>query len=282
MEKKNLKNFEFISVINRDEYNSKYFKKRKIKKLLYIFFVFFLIHLLFAFHLIIFDKRLELCKDALICSHNALLGTKSDISPIHWQYGAIARLKKGEKIDNLLYGGYSSISLGYIGLYELTKLMTGVPQTEAKGFKFALEVMNYMKAKTLKWRRETNIGFDLYGTPSDSLCHKFAKIDKERFGDIKDITDKGYYTNSYHIDERQKINAFDKLLIESKFQSISNGGSISYIRIDNSIEEIERLIGFVYDNIQYVEFNSKPESDSVYGGENKGKTKEKNLNKVII
>ena len=230
----------------------------------------------------IFDKRLELCKDALICRHNALLGTKSDISPIHWQYGAIARLKKGEKIDDLLYGGYSSISLGYIGLYELTKLMTGVPQTEAKGFKFALEVMNYMKAKTLKWRKETNIGFDLYGTPSDSLCYKFAKIDKERFGDIKDITDKGYYTNSYHIDERQKINALDKLLIESKFQSISNGGSISYIRIDNSIEEIERLIGFVYDNIQYVEFNSKPESDSVYGGENKGKTKEKNLNKVII
>ena len=230
----------------------------------------------------LFDKRLELCKDALICRHNALLGTKSDVSPIHWQYGAIARLKKGEKIDELLYGGYSSISLGYIGLYELTKLMKGVPQTEPEGFKFALEVMNYMKAKTIKWKEETNIGFDLYGTPSDSLCHKFAKIDKERFGEIKDITDKGYYTNSYHIDERQRVNVLDKLLIESKFQSISNGGSISYIEISNSVDDIEKLIGFVYDNVQYVEFNSKPESNSIYEGDNKGKTKEKNLNKVII
>ena len=160
--------------------------------------------------------------------------------------------------------------------------MKGVPQTEPEGFKFALEVMNYMKAKTIKWKEETNIGFDLYGTPSDSLCHKFAKIDKERFGEIKDITDKGYYTNSYHIDERQRVNVLDKLLIESKFQSISNGGSISYIEISNSVDDIEKLIGFVYDNVQYVEFNSKPESNSIYEGDNKGKTKEKNLNKVII
>ena len=163
------------------------------------------------------DERLELCKEALMCRHNSLLGTRSDVSPIHWQYGAIARLKKGETIDKLLFGGYSSISLGYIGLYEVTKLMTGESQTTEKGQEFALRLMKHLKEKTMQWRAETNIGFALYGTPAESLCYRFARIDKERFGDIPDITDKGYYTNSYHVDVREKINAFDKLKFESQF-----------------------------------------------------------------
>ena len=154
------------------------------------------------------DERLELCKEALMCRHYALLGTHSDISPIHWQYGALARLKKGETIDKLLYGGYSTISLGYIGIYELTKLMKGVSQTEPEGHDFALKVMKHLNEATQRWKKETNIGFALYGTPAESLCYRFARIDKERFGTIKDVTDKGYYTNSYHVDVREKIDAF--------------------------------------------------------------------------
>ena len=161
-----------------------------------------------------FCERLELCKEALMCRHYALLGTKSDISPIHWQYGAVARLKKDETIDNLLYGGYSTISLGYIGLYEVTKLMTGESHTTEKGHEFAIKVMKHLREAVDKWKKETNIGFALYGTPAESLCYKFAKIDKEKFGTIKDITDKGYYTNSYHVDVREKIDAFDKLSFE--------------------------------------------------------------------
>ena len=157
------------------------------------------------------DERLELCFEALMCRHYALLGTASDISPIHWQYGAIARLKKGEKIDKLLYGGYSTISLGYIGIYEMTKLMKGVSHTEPEGHDFAIKVMQHLKDTVTKWKKETNIGFALYGTPAESLCYKFARIDKEKFGTIKDVTDKGYYTNSYHVDVREKIVAFDKL-----------------------------------------------------------------------
>ena len=149
------------------------------------------------------DERLELCKEALMCRHYALLGTHSDISPIHWQYGALARLKKGETIDKLLYGGYSTISLGYIGIYELTKLMKGVSQTEPEGHDFALKVMKHLNEATQRWKKETNIGFALYGTPAESLCYRFARIDKERFGTIKDVTDKGYYTNSYHVDVRE-------------------------------------------------------------------------------
>ena len=143
----------------------------------------------------LFDERLELCKEALMCRHYALLGTKSDISPIHWQYGAISRLGKGEKIDKLLFGGYSTISLGYIGIYEVTKLMTGESHTTEKGHDFAVKVMKHLRETTNRWKKETNIGFALYGTPAESLCYKFARIDKERFGTIKDITDKGYYTN---------------------------------------------------------------------------------------
>ena len=206
------------------------------------------------------DERLELCKEALMCRHYALLGTASDISPIHWQYGAIARLKKGEKIDKLLYGGYSSISLGYIGIYETTKLMRGVSHTTPEGHEFAVKVMNKLRDSVDKWKEETNIGFALYGTPAESLCYRFARIDKEKFGTIKDITDKGYYTNSYHVDVREKIDAFEKLSFESEFQKISSGGAISYIEIPNmakNIDALESVVKFIYDNIQYAEFNTK-------------------------
>lgn len=214
------------------------------------------------------DERLELCKEALMCRHYALLGTHSDISPVHWQYGAIARLKKGEPIDKLLYGGYSTISLGYIGIYEMTKLMTGVSHTEEKGHDFAIKVMKHLRETTDKWKDETNIGFALYGTPAESLCYKFARVDKEKFGTIKDVTDKGYYTNSYHVDVREKIDAFEKLSFESEFQKISSGGAISYIEIpnmQNNIEALETAVKFIYDNIQYAEFNTKSDFCHVCG-----------------
>ena len=214
------------------------------------------------------DERLELCKEALMCRHYALLGTHSDISPIHWQYGALARLKKGETIDKLLYGGYSTISLGYIGIYELTKLMKGVSQTKPEGHDFALKVMKHLNEATQRWKKETNIGFALYGTPAESLCYRFARIDKERFGTIKDVTDKGYYTNSYHVDVREKIDAFHKLKFESEFQNISTGGAISYIEIPNmskNIDALESVVKFIYDNIQYAEFNTKSDYCHVCG-----------------
>ena len=214
------------------------------------------------------DERLELCKEALMCRHYALLGTHSDISPIHWQYGALARLKKGETIDKLLYGGYSTISLGYIGIYELTKLMKGVSQTEPEGHDFALKVMKHLNEATQRWKKETNIGFALYGTPAESLCYRFARIDKERFGTIKDVTDKGYYTNSYHVDVREKIDAFEKLKFESEFRNISTGGAISYIEIPNmskNIDALESVVKFIYDNIQYAEFNTKSDYCHVCG-----------------
>lgn len=206
------------------------------------------------------EERTSLCFEALMCRHKALLGTKSDISPIHWQYGGIARLKKGEVIDPLLKDGYSTISLGYIGLYEVTKLMTGKSHTTKEGEEFALKVMRYLKNKCNMWKDMTGIGFGLYGTPAESLCYRFARIDKEKFGEIKDITDKGYYTNSYHVDVREKINAFDKLSFESQFQQISSGGAISYIEIpnmENNLEVLEKVVKFIYENIQYAEFNTK-------------------------
>ena len=214
------------------------------------------------------DERLELCKEALMCRHYALLGTKSDISPIHWQYGAISRLEKGEKIDKLLYGGYSTISLVYIGIYEMTKSMKGVSHTTPEGHDFAIRVMKHLKETTEKWREETNIGFSLYGTPAESLCYKFARIDKEKFGTIEDITDKGYYTNSYHVDVREKIDAFAKLSFESEFQKMSAGGAISYIEIPNmqkNIDALETAVKFIYDNIQYAEFNTKSDYCHVCG-----------------
>lgn len=214
------------------------------------------------------DERLQLCFEALMCRHNALKGTLSDVSPIHWQYGAIARLDKGEKIDPLLYGGYSTMSLGYIGLYEVTKLMKGVSHTDPVGEEFALRVMNHMKEAADRWRDETNIGFSLYGTPAESLCYRFARIDLEKFGEIQDITDKGYYTNSYHVDVREKIDAFSKFSFESQFQKISSGGSISYVEIPNmrhNLEALEEVVKFIYDNIQYAEFNTKSDYCHVCG-----------------
>jgi len=206
------------------------------------------------------DERLELCFKALMCRHEALKGTKSDASPIHWQYGAISRLKNGETIDKLLYDNYSSISLGYIGIYETTKLMKGVSHTDPAGTEFALKVIQKLRDTTDRWKKETSIGFALYGTPAESLCYRFAKIDKKKYGEIKDVTDKGYYTNSYHVDVREEIDAFEKLKFESQFQPISSGGCISYVEVPNltnNIEAIEELVKFIYDNIQYAEFNTK-------------------------
>lgn len=214
------------------------------------------------------DERLNLAYEGLMARHNRLMGTLSDISPIHWQYGAIARLKKGEKIDKYLLNGYSTISLGYIGLYEASKLVTGQSHTTKKGLEFALKVMHKLRDACDKWKKETGIGFGLYGTPAESLCYRFAKIDLERFGSIKDITDKGYYTNSYHVDVREKIDAMSKFEFESQFQSISNGGAISYVEIPNlskNLEAIEEVVKFMYDHIQYAEFNTKSDYCHVCG-----------------
>ena len=214
------------------------------------------------------DQRLQLCFEALMCRHNALKNVHSDSSPIHWQYGAIARLPKGAPIEPLLYGGYSSISLGYIGLYEVTKLMKGVSHTDPQGQDFALRVMDRLRKACDDWKKETNIGFALYGTPAESLCYRFARIDKERFGTIPDVTDKGYYTNSYHVDVREHIDAFDKFTFESQFQKISTGGCISYVEIPNmrhNLEALKEVVRFIYDNIQYAEFNTKSDYCQVCG-----------------
>ncbi len=216
----------------------------------------------------LFDERLELCKRALLCRHESLEGTLSDTSPVHWQYGAIARLGKGEKIDKFLHGGYSTISLGYIGLYEVTRLVKGVSHTAPEGLDFALRVMKRMRSKCEEWKRETGLGFGLYGTPAESLCYRFARIDRERFGDIEDVTDKGYYTNSYHVDVRENIDAFAKFTFESQFQTISSGGAISYVEIPNmrhNLEALEDVVRFIYDNIQYAEFNTKSDYCHVCG-----------------
>ena len=214
------------------------------------------------------DERLQLCYEALMCRHNALRGIRSDVSPVHWQYGAIARLEKGEVIDKYLEKGYSTISLGYIGLYEMTKMMKGVSHTTPEGKEFALRVMNYLRAACDKWKQQTGLGFALYGTPAESLCYRFARIDKERFGTIPDVTDKGYYTNSYHVDVREDIDAFSKFDFESQFQRISSGGAISYVEIPNmrhNLEAMEDVVRFIYDNIQYAEFNTKSDYCHVCG-----------------
>ena len=214
------------------------------------------------------DERLELCREALMCRHEALLGTTSDISPIHWQYGAIARLKKGEKIDKYLNTCYSTLSLGYIGIYETTMLMRGVPHTTKEGEEFALKLIRHLRAKVDEWKAASGLGFALYGTPAESLCYRFARIDKERFGTIKDVTDKGYYTNSYHVDVRQHIDAFSKFKFESQFQPISSGGCISYVEVPNmehNLEAMEEVVKFIYDNIQYAEFNTKSDYCHVCG-----------------
>lgn len=214
------------------------------------------------------DERLQLCYEALMCRHNALRGIRSDVSPVHWQYGAIARLEKGEVIDKYLEKGYSTISLGYIGLYEMTKMMKSVSHTTPEGKEFALRVMNYLRAACDKWKQQTGLGFALYGTPAESLCYRFARIDKERFGTIPDVTDKGYYTNSYHVDVREDIDAFSKFDFESQFQRISSGGAISYVEIPNmrhNLEAMEDVVRFIYDNIQYAEFNTKSDYCHVCG-----------------
>ena len=214
------------------------------------------------------DERLQLCFEALMCRHNGLMGIISDTSPVHWQYGAIARLEKGEVIDKYLEAGYSTISLGYIGLYEVTKLMKGVSHTTEVGQEFALRVMKYLRAACERWKKETGLGFGLYGTPAESLCYRFARIDKERFGTIEDVTDKGYYTNSYHVDVRENIDAFSKFSFESQFQTISSGGAISYVEIPNmrhNLEAMEDVVRFIYDNIQYAEFNTKSDYCHVCG-----------------
>ena len=214
------------------------------------------------------NERLELCFEALMCRHYALLGTTSDISPIHWRYGAIARMEPGEKIDKLLKGGYSTLSLGYIGIYEATKLMTGLSHTTEEGHEFAVKVMKKLRETTDKWKQETGLGFALYGTPAESLCYRFARIDKEKFGTIQDVTDKGYYTNSYHVDVREEIDAFKKLSFESEFQEISSGGSISYVEIPNmshNLQALEDIVKYIYDNIQYAEFNTKSDYCHICG-----------------
>lgn len=206
------------------------------------------------------DERLQLCFEALMVRHKALLNVTSDVSPLHWQHGALLRLPPHTPIRPYLYGGYSSISLGYIGLYECTLAMKGVSHTDPAGTEFAMRVMKRLRKACDDWKKETNIGFALYGTPAESLCYRFTRIDREKFGDVPGITDKGYYTNSYHVDVREHISLFDKFIFENQFQPISSGGCISYAEIPNmrkNLQALEECVKFIYDNIQYAEFNTK-------------------------
>ena len=208
----------------------------------------------------IFDERLELCHRALQIRHKRLLGTVSDMSPIHWQYGALARLKKGEKIDKLLFGGYSTISLGYAGLYECVKYMTGKSHTDSEAKPFALEIMQHMNDKCNEWKKAENMDYSLYGTPLESTTYKFAKCLQKRFGSIPEVTDHDYITNSYHVNVREHIDAFTKLKFESEFQKLSPGGAISYVEVPNMQQNIPAVISvmkFIYDNIMYAELNTK-------------------------
>ena len=208
----------------------------------------------------IFDERLELCYKALMCRHERLKGTRSDVAPILWQYGALARLKKGEPIDKLLYGGYSTISLGYAGLYECVKYMTGKSHTDPAATPFALSVMQYLNDACKKWKAKHNIDFSLYGTPLESTTYKFAKCLQKRFGVVPGINDKGYITNSYHIHVTEEIDAFSKLAFEAQFQQLSPGGAISYVEVPNmqqNLEAVLQVMRFIYDNIMYAELNTK-------------------------
>ncbi len=208
----------------------------------------------------IFDERLELCHKALMCRHERLKGTRSDVAPILWQYGALARLKKGEPIDKLLFGGYSTISLGYAGLYECVKYMTGKSHTDPAATPFALSVMQYLNDACKKWKAEHNIDFSLYGTPLESTTYKFAKCLQKRFGVVPGINDKGYITNSYHIHVTEEIDAFSKLAFEAQFQQLSPGGAISYVEVPNmqqNLEAVLQVMRFIYDNIMYAELNTK-------------------------
>jgi len=216
----------------------------------------------------IFDQRLELCHRALLCRHERLKGTLSDAAPILWQYGALARLPKGEPIDKLLYGGYSTISLGYAGLYECVKYMTGKSHTDPEATPFALEVMEYMNAACRGWKAQHNIDFSLYGTPLESTTYKFAKCLQQRFGMIPGVTDKAYITNSYHVHVTEEIDAFSKLSFEAKFQALSPGGAISYVEVPNmqqNIKAVLQIIRYIYDNIMYAELNTKSDFCQVCG-----------------
>ena len=216
----------------------------------------------------IFDERMELCHRALQCRHERLTGTVSDVAPILWQYGALARLKKGEKIDKLLHGGYSTISLGYAGLWECVYSMTGKKLTEPDGEAFGLEIMRKLNEYTAKWKKAENIDYSLYGTPLESTTYKFAKCLQKRFGIVKGVTDKGYITNSYHVHVTEPINAFDKLALEAKFQALSPGGAISYIEVPNmqqNLAAVMNVIRFIYDNIMYAELNTKSDYCQVCG-----------------
>ena len=216
----------------------------------------------------IFDERLDLCYRALMCRHNRLKGTLSDAAPILWQYGALARLQKGETIDKLLYGGYSTISLGYAGLYECTKYMTGKSHTDPDGEPFALKVMQHMNDACKGWKEKHRIDFSLYGTPLESTTYKFAKCLQKRFGVIEGITDKGYITNSYHVHVTEEIDAFSKLKFEAKFQALSPGGAISYVEVpdmQNNIKAVLAVMKFIYDNIMYAELNTKSDYCQVCG-----------------
>ena len=220
----------------------------------------------------IFDERLELCYKALMYRHNRLKGTLSDAAPILWQYGALARLKKGETIDKLLYGGYSTISLGYAGLCECVRYMTGKSHTDPVAKPFALEVMKYMNKACEKWKEETNIAFSIYGSPIESTTYKFAKCLQRRFGIIEGVTDKGYITNSYHVHVTEPIDAFSKLKFESDFQALSTGGAISYVEVPNMQDNIPAVLSimeFIYDNIMYAELNTKSDfcQECGYNGE---------------
>ena len=227
----------------------------------------------------IFDERLELCHRALMCRHERLKGTLSDVAPILWQYGACARLKKGETIDELLYHGYSTISLGYAGLYECVKYMTGKSHTDPEATPFALSVMQHMNDACKKWKEESDIDFSLYGTPLESTTYKFAKCLQRRFGVIEGITDKGYITNSYHVHVTEPINAFDKLKFEAQFQHLSPGGAISYVEVpdmQNNLEAVLQVMKFIYDNIIYAELNTKSDYCQVCGWDGEIQIQEEN------
>ncbi len=232
----------------------------------------------------IFDERLELCYKALMCRHNRLKGTLSDAAPILWQYGALARLKKGEPIDKLLYGGYSTISLGYAGLYECVKYMTGKSHTDPAATPFALDIMQHMNDACKRWKEATDIDFSLYGTPLESTTYKFAKCLQKRFGIVEGITDKNYITNSYHIHVTEHINAFDKLAFESQFQALSPGGAISYVEVpnmQNNIDAVLEVMKFIYDHIMYAELNTKSDYCQVCGFDGEIEIKEDPDGKLV-
>ena len=232
----------------------------------------------------IFETRLELCHRALRLRHQRLKGTLSDASPIHWQHGALARLAKGETIDRLLYNGYSTLSLGYAGLYECVKAMTGKSHTDPEAKDFALAIMQKMNDKCAEWKAAENIDYSLYGTPIESTTYKFAKALQKRFGVIEGVTDKNYITNSYHVHVSEHINAFDKLKFESEFQRLSPGGAISYIEVANLTNNIPAVISvmqYIYDNIMYAELNTKSDYCQVCGWDGEIQIKENEDGKLI-